>query len=142
MPIDYNNYPPDWLSEIRPRIMERANNRCEVCGLKHMTYVFSIQIKIRHSKNDWRKRSVWFRSRQDARRESMDGKVKRVRVVLTIAHLDHDESNHEVKDDRLKAMCQLCHLRYDVTEKKVRKQSKQKEFPTLLEWQSKSRVIH
>lgn len=42
---------------------------------------------------------------------------KMVKVVLTIAHLDHDETNHEVKDERLMAMCQLCHLRYDAKEK-------------------------
>lgn len=36
------------------------------------------------------------------------------KVVLTIAHLDHDATNHEVKDDRLAALCQACHLRYDL----------------------------
>lgn len=43
------------------------------------------------------------------------------KIVLTIAHLDHDEDNHNVKDERLKAMCQRCHLRYDVKEKKQRR---------------------
>ena len=42
---------------------------------------------------------------------------KKVKVVLTIAHLDHDETNLSVRDERLKAMCQLCHLRYDAKEK-------------------------
>lgn len=50
-----------------------------------------------------------------------NGLPKRVKVVLTIAHLDHDETNHNVSDDRLKAMCQLCHLRYDAKEKLSRK---------------------
>jgi hypothetical protein len=40
-----------------------------------------------------------------------------IEAELLIAHLDHDETNHEVTDDRLKAMCQLCHLRYDAKEK-------------------------
>ena len=48
-----------------------------------------------------------------------------VRVVLTIAHLDHDECNHDVKLDRLAALCQLCHLRYDAKEKHRRLMSKQ-----------------
>jgi len=43
--------------------------------------------------------------------------IKPVKVVLTIAHLDHDETNHEVSLDRLKALCQLCHCRYDAKEK-------------------------
>lgn len=34
-------------------------------------------------------------------------------VVLTIAHLDHDHDNWNVPDDRLKALCQRCHLNYD-----------------------------
>ena len=36
---------------------------------------------------------------------------------LTIAYLDHDEINYDVKDDRLKALCQYCHLNYDAKEK-------------------------
>lgn len=36
------------------------------------------------------------------------------KVILTIAHLDHDKENHEVDDDRLAALCQKCHLRYDL----------------------------
>jgi hypothetical protein len=43
--------------------------------------------------------------------------MKEVRVILTIAHLDHDETNWKVSDDRLKAMCQKCHLDYDAVEK-------------------------
>jgi 5-methylcytosine-specific restriction endonuclease McrA len=33
------------------------------------------------------------------------------KVVLTVAHLNHDPSN--CSDDNLKALCQRCHLRYD-----------------------------
>lgn len=32
-------------------------------------------------------------------------------VVLTVAHLDHDEAN--CADENLAAMCQRCHLTYD-----------------------------
>jgi hypothetical protein len=35
------------------------------------------------------------------------------RVVLTVAHLDHDPENWEVADERLKALCQKDHLSYD-----------------------------
>ena len=34
------------------------------------------------------------------------------RIVLTVAHLDHQPEN--CSDSNLKAMCQRCHLRYDV----------------------------
>jgi len=33
------------------------------------------------------------------------------KVVLTVAHLDHDPTNNE--PDNLRAMCQRCHLRLD-----------------------------
>jgi 5-methylcytosine-specific restriction endonuclease McrA len=33
------------------------------------------------------------------------------RIVLTVAHLDHQPEN--VRDDNLRALCQRCHLRYD-----------------------------
>lgn len=46
------------------------------------------------------------------------------RVVLTIAHLDHDEDNHAVALDRLAALCQRCHLRYDAPEKARRRATK------------------
>lgn len=36
--------------------------------------------------------------------------VYQVKIVLTVAHLDHDETNWDVKIDRLKALCQLCPL--------------------------------
>ena len=35
------------------------------------------------------------------------------KIVLTIAHLDHDKENFDVQDDRLKALCQRCHLVLD-----------------------------
>ena len=126
MPIDYKKYPPNWLSEIRPRIMERANNTCEFegCDFKHGETVFAV----RHRG----KTTGWYRDINEAelqpitretKKNFKTGKVeavlnpKPVKVILTIAHLDHDETNHNVTDDRLKAACQLCHLRYDAKEK-------------------------
>lgn len=78
MPIDYKKYPPNWSSEIVPRIKARAPHRCERCGIEN----YAIR--------------------------------KGTKIVLTIAHLDHDSENWDVHDDRLQAMCQRCHLRYDL----------------------------
>jgi len=38
------------------------------------------------------------------------------RVVLTVAHLDHQPEN--CAPDNLKAMCQRCHNRYDMAERR------------------------
>ena len=42
---------------------------------------------------------------------SIRGKTK---IVLTIAHLDHDHKNINVSLSRLKALCQKCHLKLDL----------------------------
>lgn len=112
MPIDYSKYPPDW-SEIRKRIIERAKNKCECCGLENKSKVHSFKVD---GITIWKDLTYgeWM----------MRNCPKHITVVLTIAHLDHDETNHNVTDDRLKAMCQLCHLRYDAKEKVLRKQKR------------------
>ena len=120
MPINYNKYPANWKTEIRPRIMARANNTCEFpgCNFKHGEYVWSVKYK--------GKVTGWFRDIKEAIKQPVTIEVKnrqiipnpkKIKVILTIAHLDHDEGNENVKDERLKAACQLCHLRYDAAEK-------------------------
>jgi len=118
MPIDYKRYPPDW-KEIRERILIRAKNRCEICGLKNKSTVWSVIYYIRHS-GVYSYRTIWFSKKSDAKRECLENEIKARKVILTISHLDHDETNHDVKDDRLKALCQVCHLRYDAVEKNRR----------------------
>lgn len=90
MPINYRDYPPNWLTNIRPRILSRAGEirdtdgkmiqeaRCEWCNIENHT---------RHTRG--------------------------YTIVLTIAHLDHDKENWNVNDERLAALCQACHLGYD-----------------------------
>ena len=117
MPIDYKKYPPNWKTEIVPAVLKRANHECECCGLPNKSLVWAIKLPVREN-GRYTERSIWFRNKQDAERESKSPvTIREVKVVLTIAHLDHDEENHSVAIDRLKALCQLCHLRYDAKEK-------------------------
>lgn len=125
MPINYSKYPPNWKTEIRPRILERAKHRCEFCELKNHQTVYSARI--------YGGKSEWFKTHDEAVVAAFNSGwncpieypiVKPVKVVLTIAHLDHDETNHEVLDERLAALCQICHLRYDSKEKYRRIMSK------------------
>lgn len=76
MPINYKDYHPEWKTVIRPRILDRAKNKCEFCGIEN--YAMS---------------------------------KRNTKVVLTIAHLDHNKSNNA--DENLRALCQACHLAYD-----------------------------
>lgn len=125
MPCDYSKYPVNWKTEIRPRIMARANNCCEVegCEFEHMTYAWSLNL----GKGQQRQ---WFKYSKSGIQVAMDSgmtyekawqHMRQILVVITIAHLDHDEENMDIQDDRLQAMCQLHHLRYDAEEKAKRK---------------------
>ena len=40
-----------------------------------------------------------------------------VKIVLTIAHLDHDPTNNDYSN--LRALCQRCHNRYDAEHRKA-----------------------
>lgn len=113
MPIKPENkalYPADW-KQISARIRERAENRCEFCGILNGIIIIRtaktwrqicgqewdmIHAKIRHSSHNMTTalKSLGF-----------------TRIVLTVAHLDHNPAN--CADDNLRALCQCCHLTYD-----------------------------
>lgn len=99
MPCNYAEYPPDW-KDIRARILLRADYRCEMCGAVN---------------HEWVNRET-----REPEMEDFPG----VRIVLTIAHLDHDHKNWSVKDERLKALCQRCHNRYDAPYRVAHKKQK------------------
>jgi hypothetical protein len=119
MPIDYSRYPKNWKSEIVPRILDRGNHKCEICGVDNKVILTSIPLKINDG-GKYKIKRFWLSNNSDIKRMepfALGGDIKTVKVVLTIAHLDHDEENHDVGDDRLMAMCQYCHLGYDASEK-------------------------
>lgn len=126
MPIDYNRYPPNWKSEIVPAVLKRANNCCENCGLENKQEVYAIKLWVKDGRR-YKYSTIWFRSFLDAKREMRYSIPYKVKVVLTVAHLDHDETNLEVLLERLMALCQICHLRYDAREKYKRSQEKWKQ---------------
>lgn len=82
MPIQPDNYPPNW-KEISTAIRQRANWRCE--GTDHFPDC----------------RAANGRPHPDTGS----------RVVLTVAHLDHDTTNSDPTN--LRALCQRCHLDWD-----------------------------
>ena len=119
MPIDYSRYPRNWKTEIVPRILERANECCEFCGVPNKSELTSVPMRISIN-GKYKIKRFWLSDKSDIHRMSqfaLGGDIKKITVVLTIAHLDHDEENHDVPDERLKALCQYCHLNYDASEK-------------------------
>ena len=93
MPCDYSKYPVNWLTEIRPAILERARHKCEFCAVHNYE----------------------------------PHPVTKSRVVLTIAHLDHDITNSD--PENLRALCQKCHNTHDGPKRaRNRARNKQQDF--------------
>ena len=111
MPIDYKKYPPNW-KELRQQVLDRAKNKCEFCGVENHSY------GVRRKDGSFLEYSA-----MEVEAGFEDGD-RVIQIILTIAHLDHDEENHNVKIERLAALCQRCHLIYDINEKKKRRKDK------------------
>lgn len=120
MPIRPENvarYPADW-PEIRAAVLRRAGHRCEHEALGH-------RCGARHRELGWWRLGPgsewrWVRLPGCLRDRGVDGPmtiattegpVKIIRIVLTIAHLDHTPEN--CASDNLRALCQRHHLAYD-----------------------------
>lgn len=92
MPINYDDYAPNWKSEIVPAIRRRSGDRCEG----------SPQYPDCRAAN--------------GKRHPDTGSV----VRLTTAHMDRDRNNNQFdphdKDapgNNLRHLCQRCHLNHD-----------------------------
>jgi hypothetical protein len=102
MPIDYRQYPKNWKTEIRPAILERAENCCESCGVQN----YSLINRNGQGLHDFRYAPEG--SELDA---LINLGYKFIKIILTISHTDHDINNNEYSN--LKALCQKCHLNHD-----------------------------
>lgn len=117
MPINYKEYPTDW-ADIRQRILDRDQHRCTNCGVAN--YVVGERQKDGTLIPLLKGRDC--SEAREFRKQMMQITGKKVTlIILTVAHLDHDEWNHDVKDERLAAMCQKCHLDYDRIDNQMRK---------------------
>lgn len=103
MPVDMSRYPPDW-KEIRTRILERAEHKCERCQIANHALGYRD-----HAGRFWSDDEI---DRLDGG-DTIDEKPWRcIRIVLTIAHI-HDPDPMNCADDNLQALCQQCHNRLD-----------------------------
>lgn len=99
-PENVKRYPANW-EEIRKQILLRAADRCEGegCGVSNHAYGY---------REGSRFVFVSYNKDEAVRKE---GTRKLIRIVLTIAHLDHVPENCDPAN--LRAWCQQCHNRYD-----------------------------
>lgn len=116
-PENRDKYPPDW-SEISARVRDEAGQRCEWCGVENRRM-------IRRGRN-FDGDAVYRYADQSAYEDGFSADTgetmpdtgedtcdwaSAVRVVLTVAHLDHDPTN--CARENLRALCQRCHNAYD-----------------------------
>jgi len=112
-------YGPEWKTVTRPRILARAKNCCELCGVPNYKWVL-------RACGWWIERpELWFT------KDVITGPwhppslpvhvtthgfplmiCREVMIVLTVMHLNHISGDD--RDDNLKAACQWCHLNYDL----------------------------
>lgn len=112
MPIKPENrarYPANW-KQIRKQILERARHQCEHQGCSARN----------HQVGYWEVDGSWMPMPERLREAgyqpgdvvaSSRGDFKIIRIILTIAHLDHTPENCD--PDNLRAWCQRHHLAYD-----------------------------
>ncbi len=112
MPIRPENrarYPKDWPAISRRIRFERAGNKCEDCGVPNYELGGRDDGK-------WHKARILGCDRKLPEPGTWawcdgDKHLRIVRIILTVAHLDHIPEHCE--DDNLKALCQRCHNLYD-----------------------------
>ena len=109
MPINYSEYPDNW-KEISEFIrFERADNKCETCGVPNYELIY---------RPDGDDRWKLAPEGHEADAMLLDG-VKFTKTVLTVAHIspdkmdvryNPDEYDQDDEENNLVAECQRCHL--------------------------------
>jgi len=124
MPISKENklkYPKNW-KQISLNVRAKADNRCEFCDIKNHA------IGYRTKKGEF----IELEPSHQADIDVQENNLKLIKIVLTVAHLDHNPENNEAEN--LKALCQKCHLNYDKKQHlKTRQKNKLKGQLSLLE---------
>jgi glyoxylase-like metal-dependent hydrolase (beta-lactamase superfamily II) len=107
MPMDYKDYHPDWKA-ISKRIRERDGQKCVQCGVSNGAVGFrdSAGFHEVYNINDEASLEV------DVICDYLEDQGKKlIRIILTVAHLDHDSGNNS--ESNLSSLCQKCHLTLD-----------------------------
>jgi hypothetical protein len=100
MPIDMKRYPPDW-KQISASVREHAGHKCEFCGVPNHAIGYRDRRGVFHEVTP-----------DDVSFYEALWHIKVIKIVTTVAHLDHDTTNNDPAN--LRELCQRCHLRYDL----------------------------
>jgi len=99
MPIDYTKYNNNWFTVIRPAILKRAKNKCEICGV------------VNKSKGYREKNGQFITADNFVETWATAQGIRIFTIVLSVAHIDHNIDNNDYSN--LLALCQKHHLLHD-----------------------------
>lgn len=115
MPCNYSEYPSNW-KWISKQTIKDAGNKCELCYAPNGEKIF----RFKEDKYPWRLAS-------EADLSTLkEMKLKIIKVVLTVHHIDGDKEN--TSKQNLIALCQKDHLRLDLA-KHMMNRTKTKALP-------------
>lgn len=129
-PENRDRYPADWPA-ISMAVRQAANNKCEFCGVQNHQLGGRTPTGLwlpaqptgtncgrTPSGLDWPREGEYgwcSLIHPDGSETTMHLRI--VRIVLTVAHLDHQPEN--CARENLKALCQRCHNRYDLPHRRA-----------------------
>ena len=105
MPMDRAKYPDNWEA-ISLQVREEAGNRCEWCAVANGAVGARSLNGIWYDFDD-----IECISDREIRLLFGCDYPRIIKIVLTVAHLDHDIQNGDRSN--LAALCQRCHLNHD-----------------------------
>ena len=118
-PVNKKLYPENWDSELRPMVLERAGNCCEICKVPNYKQVFrgvmdgSEVYQYATGEIFDSETGEYIATDFYADIAPLSGNPNQVaiKIILTISHQNHDVSENRMEN--LKALCQLHHNRHD-----------------------------
>lgn len=117
-PEEKQKYPKDWPA-ISHSIRERAGNQCEECGVGN----YALGGRLPDGKwcpaepTGCNSLYVTWPRPGDSGWCAGGHRLKIIRIVLTVGHLNHQPE--DCRPENLRAWCQRCHLRYDAAHKRT-----------------------
>lgn len=108
MPCNYKHYPENW-KQIRQQVLDEQGHRCAFCHVANYEHII---------RGKWNGQPCWLTDEGQVYSwpegkylgETYLGWIedgdREIRVVLTVAHLDHDNTNTDRQN--LAGLCQKC----------------------------------
>lgn len=108
-------YPANWRSEIVPAVARRSGGVCERCGVRNYAVGGRSPAGVFHLARPIEQTSLRLVYPKPDGAMAMchgyDLPLRIFRIVLTVAHLNHDET--DCRMENLAHLCQRCHNRHD-----------------------------